>query len=267
MNLNDISTQLLFTTVPIWTERADGGVVSATAFIYNVPVPQKQNESVPLLVTNHHVVEGATRALIELIEQEGDGPARDRRVRAEVDQATISQWVDESLDIAAIPIGPLLNQLQSAGRQVFFRSVTPKLVPSDAAWNDLAAMEEIVFIGYPRGLRDEKNANPLIRRGITSTPVWNDFQGEPAFLIDAGVFPGSSGSPVFIVNQGAYPTRDGLVVGTRVLFLGVITETMLDSTTSAEVYLGLGKVVTSRALKTFLEKTVRSLLEGSLPSG
>ena len=57
--------------------------------------------------------------------------------------------------------------------------------------------EEIVFIGYPSGLRDEHNSTPLIRRGITASPIWNDFGNDPIFLIDAGVYPGSSGSPVF----------------------------------------------------------------------
>ena len=76
MNLNDISTQLLFTTVPIWTEDSEGKKSSATAFIYNLPIPGKPDQSVPLLVTNHHVVAGARRGLIELIERDGDKPNR-----------------------------------------------------------------------------------------------------------------------------------------------------------------------------------------------
>ena len=259
MNLNDMSTQLLFTTVPIWTETASGVASSATAFIYNVPVPSQPGQSIPLLVTNRHVVAGARRGLIELVEQLGDAPAIERRVRAEIDAGSLASHTSEPLDIALIPLGPLLNQLQVAGRPAFFRSVGPELVPADAALKELAALEEIVFIGYPSGLRDEKNANPLIRRGITSTPVWNDFQGEPCFLIDAGVFPGSSGSPVFILNQGAYATKDGLVVGSRLLFLGVLAQSMIRSAESGEVYLGLGKVVRSTAIKSFIDDTVTAL--------
>jgi hypothetical protein len=65
-----------------------------------------------------------------------------------------------------LPLGPLLNQLDRAGRPVFFRSLGPDIIPSQAVVNDLAALEEIVFIGYPSGLRDEHNSTPLIRRGI-----------------------------------------------------------------------------------------------------
>jgi hypothetical protein len=65
---------------------------------------------------------------------------------------------------------------------------------------------------------------PIARRGTTATPLQIDYAGAPTFLVDASVFPGSSGSPVFICNSGGYPSRSGFVVGTRVLFLGVIAE-------------------------------------------
>jgi len=228
-----------------------------------VPTAKQGDQSIPLLVTNYHVVNGAQRAVIELVEQQGDEPATGRRVRAELDAATLTQHASSKLDIVAIPIGPLLNQLQNAQRPVFFRSVSPELVPTDSVLKDLAAMEDIVFIGYPAGLRDDKNANPLIRRGITATPVWNDFQGQPSFLIDAGVFPGSSGSPVFILNQGSYATRQSLVVGTRILFLGIITETMVSSAQKSEVFLGLGKVVRSTEVKDFIATIVKKLEKNS----
>lgn len=261
MNLNDISTQLLFTTVPIWAEYNNRDhVVSATAFIYNVSFPFEPTQSIPLLVTNNHVISGANRILIELIEGKGEKPDCNKRIHAELDANDFIEFRDEALDIAAIPIAPIINQLNEANKTIFFRSVGTELIPTDEILNNLAAMEEIVFIGYPSGLRDEKNASPLIRRGITSTPAWNDFQGQPAFLIDAGVFPGSSGSPVFILNQGAYSTQNGLVVGSRLLFLGVLTETIMRNTGSGEVYLGIGKVIRSDAIKSFLDKVVQKNL-------
>lgn len=124
-------------------------------------------------------------------------------------------------------LGPTLNQVAAAGRPAFFRSITPDIIPSADAIAELAAVEDVIFIGCPSGLRDEINANPIVRRGITATPVWYDFQGRPQFLIDEGVFPGSSGSPVFIFNQGAYPTKNGLTIGNRLLFLGMVWQSML----------------------------------------
>lgn len=254
MNLQDISTQLLFTTAPVWVQRASGEQSFGTSFILSLPVPDAQDQQIPLLITNAHVVADAQRALVDLVEREGDGPKRGSRLRVEVDGQTMTSFVDTPNDLAVIPIGGLLNQVQQAGRPVFFRSVSPDLFPSDEVISDLAALEEVTFIGYPSGLYDEHNVSPIIRKGITATPPWNDFRGQPAFLIDAGVFPGSSGSPVFIMNQGAYPTRGGLVVGNRLLFMGVLTEAILRTERDLPpVFLGIGRVTKARRVREFAE--------------
>jgi hypothetical protein len=113
--------------------------------------------------------------------------------------------------------------MKKIGAPAFFRSVSPVLCLSTAQEQELDAIEEVVFIGYPNGLFDEKNYLPILRTGTTATPIAIDYQGVPAFLIDASVFPGSSGSPVFIANRGTYFTRNGSVaVGTRVICLGIL---------------------------------------------
>jgi len=260
MNLADLSTQLLFTTVPIWTESSTGTANSATAFIYNIPISNKPGQSVPILVTNHHVVKNAKRGIIEMILQKNEQPTPENRVRVELNQSSLLQYTNPDLDITLIPLGGVLNQLANTGRPAFFRSITPDLIPAPEVVTELAALEEVVFIGYPSGLRDEANSNPLIRRGITSTPVWNDFKGKPAFLIDAGVFPGSSGSPVFIFNQGAYATKGGLNIGSRLLFLGVIRQSMVRTDSGTTTFLGLGEVLRSSALKGFIDHAMKPLL-------
>lgn len=254
MNLNDISTQLLFTTVPIWVLRSDGNQSSGTSFILSLPIPGEGNQQIPLLVTNAHVVRDAQRGLIDLVEREGQTPKRGSRLRVEIDGAALTTFIDEENDLAIIPIGGLLNQLEDSGRPVFFRSVSLDLITTDDVIADLAALEEVTFIGYPSGLYDEHNVTPIIRKGITATPPWNDFQGQPAFLIDAGVFPGSSGSPVFIFNQGAYATRSGLTVGNRLLFMGVLTEAILRTEKDVPpVFLGIGRVTKASRLRQFAE--------------
>lgn len=261
MNLDDLSTQLLFTTVPIWAE-SPAGTTSGTAFLYTAVVEGSAEQSVPLLVTNLHVVRNAKRVVVEFIERDGANPATDKKLLVDIDPDLLSRYSDQNLDLAAAPLGPLLNAREAEGRPLFIRTIDQNLTPPSTTQQELSAMEDIVFIGYPSGLRDSKNSLPLIRRGITSTPVWNDFQGTPHFLIDAGVFPGSSGSPVFILNQGAYTTKNGLTVGTRIFFLGVLSESMIRST-STDVYLGLGKVVRSDVVRDFLAKVASMLTSGS----
>lgn len=255
MNLQDISTQLLFTTVPIWVQRRNGSQSFGTGFILSLSVDLAAAQQIPLLVTNAHVVADAERAIVDLVEREGDAPKRGVRLRAEIDGATMTSSVDTANDLAVVPIGGLLNQLEQEGRPAFFRSVSPDLIPTEQVISDLAAREEITFIGYPSGLYDEHNVSPIIRQGITATPPWYDFRGEPAFLIDAGVFPGSSGSPVFMMNEGAYPRRGGLVLGRRLLFLGVLTEVILRMEHDLPpVFLGLGKVIKAHCLRDFAEQ-------------
>lgn len=255
MNLSEISTQILFTTIPVWAERPDKSVNTGTGFVFNVPVPDNVDQAIPFLVTNFHVIKGAERGLVEFSERTSAGePSVERRVRVEIDKASIGAFVDEAMDIAVIPLGSVLNQLESAGRPVFFRAIDPSLIPSSDVLNQLAAIENVVFIGYPSGLRDQKNNMPLVRRGITATPVWNDFEGDAVFLIDAGVFPGSSGSPVFILDQGSYASGQGIVLGSRLLFLGMIKESMVMNTSSQ--FIGIGRVVRSDAINEFVKRVM-----------
>ena len=103
------------------------------------------------------------------------------------------------------------------------------------------------------------NKLPVIRQGITATPIWNDFNGEYKFLIDGGVYPGSSGSPVFICNQGAYSCNSGIVVGSRLYFVGIISDTYQREDTTSKAYLSLGVVISSRAFLDELKKLIDRL--------
>lgn len=259
MNLNDLGTQLLFTTVPFWSEKTNGNTEVGTAFFYIKNLGE--NKSIPFLITNYHVVKDSKRGFIALIRSDGQSPISTERITVELEGNKINQFVDKDNDIAAFPIGPVLNELESRGIKIFFRSITPEIIPSDEVINNLSAIEDITFIGYPSGLFDRKNNSPLIRRGVSATPIWNDFEGHPKFLIDAGVYPGSSGSPVLIFNTGSYPTKDGLTIGNRILFIGIITETIMKSVASgsSEVYLGLGVVLKSSKIKEFIDSIVSKI--------
>jgi len=111
MNPEDLSTQLLFTTVPIWAEKANGETSGGTAFVYNFQVAETEGQSIPLLITSYHVVADARRALIELVERNGSRP-KESRIRAEMSGEMVTSFIDKELDLVAIPLGPLLNQLE-----------------------------------------------------------------------------------------------------------------------------------------------------------
>ena len=255
MNMNNMGTQLLYTTMPIWIEKHDGSQATGTGCVYMQTLPGSSTTGFPFLITNSHVVENARRGVVDFARGENDQPLKSQRVRVEVPGEMLRRDVSQVDDLVAIPIGPVLNQVAQQSQPVFFRSITPNLIPNEDVLSNLSAIEEIIFIGYPSGLIDQHNVTPLVRKGITSTPVWNDYENRPCFLIDAGVYPGSSGSPVFIYNQGAYSTQSiGIVVGTRLLFLGIITEAFIRSEQQdSKVWLGLGKVLKSARIKQFID--------------
>lgn len=258
MDLNDMGTQLLFTTVPIWVERYDGTTSVGTAFFYMKPM--EDGKSIPFLVTNEHVVKGSKKGFIALMKRNGDSPNPTEKVTVEINGEMLRQFTDPINDLAILPIGSIFNELEGKGIEIFFRSITPDLIPREATVSELSAIEDITLIGYPSGISDSKNNTPIVRRGMTATPIWNDYEGRPAFLIDAGVFPGSSGSPVLILNRGSYATKDGITVGNRLLFVGIITSTMFrNESGDNRVYLGLGQVIKSNILKDFVDKITQTI--------
>ncbi len=188
MNINDIATQLLYTTAPIWIEHIGGEKATATSFIIN---KQSKMGVIPFLITNKHVIQNAQAVTIRIAHMDANGlPCKNSEgINIGIHLRDIKS--DDKFDIAAIPIGHIFNALHNKGRPIFYRGLSEDIFLNDTNISKLSAIEDIIFIGYPSGLYDEENLNPLIRQGITATPIWNDFQKQPKFIIDAGVFPGS----------------------------------------------------------------------------
>jgi hypothetical protein len=146
---------------------------------------------------------------------------------------------------------------------VFTRALPMSLLATEMPDLYTDAIEEITFIGYPDGRHDPKHLTPIVRRGITATPLDLDMGGAPTFLIDGSVFGGSSGSPVFLFNEGAYRGPDGLQIGTRIALVGIIAQTWIrGDALPVEVAaphvkiakeLNLGVAFNSRAIKETVE--------------
>lgn len=256
MNINDLSTQLLYTTVPI-IGQTNSGICSGTGFIFSFSEGKDNSKTIPLLITNHHVLKDVEHGFVEFNLQENDLPSKTKTAKVDFDKTAIDNSKLGELDLVAIPIASALEGMQSKGMKPFYRSIDSGIIPSQEVVDDLAAIETITFIGYPSGLYDNYNKSSIIRQGITATPIWNNFSGQPTFLVDAGVFPGSSGSPVFIYNQGSYPTKDGIAIGSRILFVGIITSTVLRE---GKDYLDLGVAVNSLTFYEELKQYISKLL-------
>jgi len=256
INLNSISNQLLFVTVRLRAVMRNGSELTSTAFI--IGMEGANNSNIPLLVTCKHSIEGAVNVALSCVKGDpASGPLLGEYETYTLDQSLLSLVSAGQADIVAVPFAPILNHAAAGGRSLFFRTLSLDVFAKDESLKDFGSVEDIVFVGYPKGLHDTKNLLPIIRRGITASPLWNDYEGRGVFLIDAEVFPGSSGSPVFVLNEGAYSTPQGLSIGSRLVFVGMITRSLNDPASGQHI--GLGEVLSAATVRDYLLSVVRSL--------
>lgn len=222
MQVSSVMEQLLFSTVRIQTKASGGREGVGTGALVTV---QSDDGEIPVLVTNRHVIDGSSSMTLSFVQSDGAQPILGKRLALTVDDPG-SQWVypeEPNIDLAAMPANGVIAHLTSLGTPPFIRSIPESIALSDGEAVDLDALENLVFIGYPNDIWDTTNGLPVVRRGITATPLSVDFEGEPAFLMDGSVFPGSSGSPVFIVDVGMFRRKQGgTVIGSRIHFVGTV---------------------------------------------
>jgi len=225
MEVETLFEKLFFATVRIEVATESGQAACGTGFLYGIEVGS--NRAVQLLVTNKHVIEDAATVTLWFIaaeDQERQRPKLGNLHRVDISEPSelFVEHPDPNIDIAVGTVTPIFEALRGQGLYCFFRNFNPSLSLSDEDSGLLDALEKVTFIGYPNGLHDQANGLPIARQGITATPISVDYGGEPVFLIDASVFPGSSGSPVMVADAGAFSVRGKGQVGERLILLGVV---------------------------------------------
>lgn len=226
MNELSLSEQLCYVTTRI--ESSNDNIVSTgTGFFFDLNIGD--NKYIPLLVTNKHVVQGMTKGKFLFTKSDNDGnPMVGNTFGIEYNVEFEKQWIfhpDDEVDLCVLPINVLKKAAEQLGHKLFYKTLTTALIPDEIQSKSIDAIEEVLMIGYPNGLWDKKNNMPIIRKGITATPYFLDFEGEKKFLIDMSVYPGSSGSPILLYNNGSYRSKEGsLVFGNRILLLGIVCQ-------------------------------------------
>ena len=216
-----LAAKLLYSTTRIRVITESGKAWSGTGFF--VTLKPNANEDIYFIFTNKHVLVTNENAKIEIALHLDDGkhmPSnKSITVEQEINKQLLIEHPDKAVDLCAYCIGPIINSLSEKNIEVFIQSVETDLIPKD--FNMFDAIEDIIMIGYPKGIADEVNNLPIVRRGITATPLSKDYGGQKMFAIDMACFPGSSGSPVYIYNNGNYidPRLNARIIGGRRLFL------------------------------------------------
>ena len=89
--------------------------------------------------------------------------------------------------------------------------------------------DDVFIMGYPLGLKDNKNNLPIFRNAMIASSYRVPFDGKPLFLTDANLHPGTSGSPVITKPKNTLVDEQGntsIVTGTVYYLLGIHSATL-----------------------------------------
>ena len=266
-----LSEQIMYSTLQIEMLDKNSRVTGhASGFIFNFCRDDNQNLAAPMLVTNRHVLAQCCKIRVVFTRAKQDGsPDAGHLIPVALETSPSIFHPSAKVDLAILPLAPSLNLLKMTGQTPFYRTLDITLIPKPDVWKNFDAVEDVIMVGYPKGLRDTVNNLPIFRRGITATHPAFNYQGAPEFMVDMACFPGSSGSPIFLLNEGTYLDKrnNHLAIGkTRVYLLGiqfavpdikelgsVISLPSADPKTAAVVqtYINLGVIIKSTELLAF----------------
>lgn len=265
--------QVMYSTVLILSTLRNGTQSTATGFIYTYIFEDKQ---VPVIVTNKHVANSTVKTL-HLKFHTGDYNSRtiyNEKYNINYDNPYIIEHSE--LDLSIIPIAPILTKAQEDKKSIFYIGLKKENVIQKEALEDLTAFEDLLMVGYPRGLYDQYNYLPLFRTGKTASHPYFDFNSLGVGLSDISVYEGSSGSPIFIYNLGTYYSKKSkrTNIGGRIILLGINSSVYTAKTkgileivkssieTIQPIYdekLGLGVYIKAYHLNDFEDKIVKML--------
>jgi len=204
---------LLISVFPIETYLDDNHLGGGTGFFY-------RNNDTIFIVTNRHV----------FVHEEEDHYPNRIRIKLHIDATNIqrNRWLEIPIqnneplwrdfgrlgpDIAALPIH------EEVIEECVILSFSNQNLPPENLVVGLG--DDVLVIGYPLGFHDNLHNLPISRIASVASEYPIPFRGEPFFLIDGRLHPGTSGSPVITKDTGMHRTTDALVVGGATFLLGI----------------------------------------------
>ncbi len=253
---DSLSDNIYYSTIKIECRNAIGET-SGTAFFMGMSFGDYGKI---FLVTNRHVVENTYDASITFHQADNlemSNLIGEYKLVFKKHVKWQKSWIfhpDETNDLAIFDFTGYLEQLYKDNIFLYYRLIDICSIPSKEDVDNILALEQVTFVGYPNGLKDTNSNLPIARKGYLATPLHENFCGKPDFLIDAGVFPGSSGSPVFIYNDGtSFKLANGNSFQSgfsRFWLIGVVYATTL---TINNQYLNLGMVIKSEKIRELID--------------
>ena len=249
----ELSESLIHLTVQIQSER-HGKTSFGTGFLFAFS-SNEADKLIPVIITNRHVVDESSNGKLVFSLKDNEGNYVPGKTHTFLYNNFSCAWIphpDPMIDLCVMPIHQLYKEYRPTPYSLYVSYITEKDIPSREEIEQFSHVENVLVVGYPSGIIDDKHNLPLVRNGITASSLHYDFKGLPEFLIDAAIYGGSSGSPVFVYNNGCFITEKGAVFGQRAKLVGVNRATYQHQI-SNEIMVpnGLGVIIHARKILDF----------------
>lgn len=262
--MNNVYERLLYTTLRIeCLDEYDNTISIGTGFLL---ARKFGKDSCKIyLVSNKHVLCTASKIKVVFSKRKENNIDLGKSVQFSISdiKSTVVVHPNPKVDIAILDFTVLFYRYRS---EIFYK-VVPYETLATFDEPELMVAENVYFVGYPNNRYDIKNNLPLIRTGMIASHPKLDYNGNPEFIIDAQVFPGSSGSPVYIDLTYEMIKNGQFISGKKnIKLLGIVSATMIrnnklksiqtGSRWLTEEILGLGIVYKSTEIKKLLDSMI-----------
>lgn len=239
-----ISEMWVQATVAIENEWAEKG----TGFLVSRELENGRRRI--FVVTNKHVInddpnQRSETSLVHLgvnVEKEGQIVGEQITLSLQFADTGLPLWrehPDQDVDVFAFDITVLVKRRKDLRLMhvPYWAFADVKVVKEE----QITAGDEIVVVGYPKGIRQGRTNYPLVRQGMLATRIEEELHEDVTdtsgsvvgtrilrgFLIDGAMIPGSSGSPVILKPVVRVQGTEAIETIERVpaVLLGIIAET------------------------------------------
>lgn len=172
------------------------------------------------------------------------------------------QFTEElAADLSYMPLLPIISDIERTGKSVFMVNYDASMIPSSEEMDYITQLDDVAMVGYPNGIWDHVNNQPIFRKGSLATRPSKRYNGNKEFLIDMPVFGGSSGSPILIASDKMYfDRRTKNYRGNFTLkLLGVVYVVMLHSVMGEVEVVSIRDMETKTATRTPLFRVPNNL--------
>ncbi len=219
-----LSDQLAYCTAQIKIHRPDGKTVFGTGFFFQLKLDSAL--TIDLLISNKHVTKHPGEGRIFFSRKSEANLPIDSEHTEIILPDFSAMWIlhpDTNIDLAVMPIGPMLASAYDHGLRFFYKTIQDEYLVSKLFCDSISTVEDVLMVGYPVAVWDSSNNKPVFRRGITATHPKRHYNSKNEFLLDIACFGGSSGSPVFLYNPMGYTDINGnFVLSARFRLLGIL---------------------------------------------